>query len=87
MFIGRSWPLANDHPEGPASCHPSHLCQDPDSISRTFLEQFVLVLLAQKKSLLNPGEEIMFRTSMLDDPSVLDKYSTVNNIIENMTIV
>ena len=29
----------------------------------------------------------MFRTSMLDDPSVLDKYSTVNNIIENMTIV
>ena len=24
-------------------CHPSQLCQDPDSISRTFLEQFVLV--------------------------------------------
>ena len=23
--------------------HPSHLCQDPDSISQTFLEQFVLV--------------------------------------------
>ena len=23
--------------------HPSHLCQDPDSISRTFLEQVVLV--------------------------------------------
>ena len=23
--------------------HPSHLCQGPDSISRTFLEQFVLV--------------------------------------------
>ena len=23
--------------------HPSHLSQDPDSISRTFLEQFVLV--------------------------------------------
>ena len=23
--------------------HPRHLCQDPDSISRTFLEQFVLV--------------------------------------------
>ena len=58
--------------------HPSHLCKDPDSI---FLEQFVLVLLAQKKSLLNPGEEIMFRTSMLDDPSVLDEYSTVNKII------
>jgi len=58
--------------------HPSNLCQKPDSI---FLEQFVLVLLAQKKSLLNPGEEIMFRTSMLDDPSVLDEYSTVNKII------
>ena len=26
-------------------CHPSHLCQDPDAISRTFLEQFVLVFL------------------------------------------
>ena len=25
-------------------CHPSHLCQDPDSIWGTFLEQFVLVL-------------------------------------------
>ena len=24
--------------------HPNHLSQDPDSISRTFLEQFVLVL-------------------------------------------
>ena len=24
-------------------CHPNHLSQDPDSISRTFLEQFVLV--------------------------------------------
>ena len=58
--------------------HPSHLCKDPDSIS---LEQFVLVLLAQKKSLLNTGEEIMFRTSMLDDPSVLDEYSMVNKII------
>ena len=23
--------------------HPSHLCQDPDSISRTFLKQFVLI--------------------------------------------
>ena len=23
-------------------CHPSHLCQDPDSIWRTFVEQFVL---------------------------------------------
>ena len=23
--------------------HPSHLCKDPDSISRTLLEQFVLV--------------------------------------------
>ena len=29
----------------------------------------------------------MFRTSMLDDPSVLDEYSTVNNIIEKMTII
>ena len=29
----------------------------------------------------------MFRTSMLDDPSVLEEYSTVNNIIEKMTIV
>ena len=67
--------------------HPSHLYKDPDSISRTFLEQFVLVLLAEKKSLLNSGEEIMFRTSMLDDPSVLDEYSTVNNIIQKMTIV
>ena len=25
------------------SCHPSHLCQDPDSTSLTFLEQLVLV--------------------------------------------
>ena len=25
------------------SCHPSHLCQDPDSILRTFLELFLLV--------------------------------------------
>ena len=24
-------------------CHPSHLCQDPNSISRTFLEQLVIV--------------------------------------------
>ena len=29
----------------PQPCHPSHLCQDPDSISRTFLKQFVLVVL------------------------------------------
>ena len=55
MIIRINWPLANDRPEGPASCkwssrgtdllqmlichrhHPSHPCQDPDSISRTFL--------------------------------------------------
>ena len=61
MIIQRDWALANDHPEGAASCgsssrvarllqmiirhprHPSHLCQDPNSISRTFLEQLVLV--------------------------------------------
>ena len=71
MIIRRSRALANDHPEGPASCkwlsggtgqlqiifqrcrplandqplscHPSHLCQDPDSISRTFLEYLFLL--------------------------------------------
>ena len=31
----------NDHPEGLAS-YKCHLCQDPDSILRTFLEQLVL---------------------------------------------
>ena len=31
-------------------CHPSHLCQDPDSISRTFLEQFVLCSWQKKYS-------------------------------------
>ena len=40
MNIGRDWPLANDHL---SPCHPSHLCQDTGSISRTFLEQCVLV--------------------------------------------
>ena len=62
IIIQRGWPPAKDHTEGPASCkwssggtgllkiifyqprHSSHLCQDPDSISRTFLEQFVLVI-------------------------------------------
>ena len=62
MIIQRDWALANDHPEGAASCgsssrvacllqmiirhprHPSHLCKVPVSISRSFLEQFVLVL-------------------------------------------
>ena len=27
-------------------CYPSHVCQDSDSISRTFLEQFALVFVA-----------------------------------------
>ena len=53
MIIWRIWALANDHLEGPASYkwspvtirHPNHLSQDPDSISRTFLEQFVLFCL------------------------------------------
>ena len=52
MIIQRIWPLAHDHLEGLASYkwssviprHPNHLSQDPDSISRTFLEQFALVL-------------------------------------------
>ena len=62
MIIQRIRPLANDHPEDLASCkwssggtgllqmiirhprHPNHLSQDPDSISRTFLEQFAPVL-------------------------------------------
>ena len=50
MIIQRIWPLANDFLEGPALVNdhlsprlPSHLCQDPDSILQTFLEQFVLV--------------------------------------------
>ena len=50
MIIQRIWPLANDFLEGPAVANdhpsprlPSHLCQDPDSILWTFLEQFVLV--------------------------------------------
>ena len=40
MIIWRDWPLTNDHP---SPRHPNHLSQDPDSISRTFLEQFDLV--------------------------------------------
>ena len=64
IIIQRIRPLANDHPEDKASCkwssagtgllqmiihHPSHLCQDPDSISRTFLEQLVLVLITDSR--------------------------------------
>ena len=36
--------LSNYHPEDLASCHPYHLSQDLDSILRTFLEQFALVI-------------------------------------------
>ena len=51
LIIWRDRPLANNNPEWPASCkglsvtprHPSHICQDPDSISRTFPGQIVLV--------------------------------------------
>ena len=52
IIIWRDWPfaLANNQPEGPALrmiiCHPrhpSHPSQDPVSILRTVLEQFVLV--------------------------------------------
>ena len=63
LFLLLFRPLANDHPEEPASrkwssggtgllqkiirhpCYASHLCPDSDSISRTFLEQFVLVFI------------------------------------------
>ena len=44
MIIWRDLPLTNDHPPPPR--HPNHLSKDPDSISRTFLEQFALVFLA-----------------------------------------
>ena len=50
LIIRKMRPLANDHPEDPATSndhlyprHPNHLSQDLDSISRTFLEQFALV--------------------------------------------
>ena len=61
MIIQRIRPLANDHPEHLASGmwssggtgllqmiiglprHPNYLSQDPESNSRTFLEQFALV--------------------------------------------
>ena len=46
MIIRRDQPLANYHPSvrhPRHPHHPSHLCQDTDSISRTFLELFVLV--------------------------------------------
>ena len=46
MIIRRDRPLANEYQEGPASCKWSSgetgLFQDPESISRTFLKQFVL---------------------------------------------
>ena len=53
MIIQRDWHLANNHSQEPASCndhlspprYPSHLCEDPDSILQTFLEQFVLASL------------------------------------------
>ena len=51
MTTQRGQPLARDHPEGLAlqmivryPRHLIHLCQNPDSIWRTFLEQFVLVI-------------------------------------------
>ena len=62
MIIQRIRPLANDHLEDSATCkwssggtgllqmiirqprHPNHLSQDPYSISRTFLEQFALII-------------------------------------------
>ena len=50
MIIWRIWQLANDHMEDLASCKWSSVTPvtlvtcHPDSISRTFLEQFVLVL-------------------------------------------
>ena len=37
-----SHPCHPCHPRHPS--HPRHLCQDPDSISRTFLEQSVFVI-------------------------------------------
>ena len=40
VIIWRDWPLTNDHP---SPRHPNYLSQDPESISRTFLEQFALV--------------------------------------------
>ena len=67
MIIRRDRPFANDLPKDLASCkwssggtgilqmiirHPCHVNPDPESISRTFLEQFVLVscfLLRQKE--------------------------------------
>ena len=62
MIIQRIWPLANDFLEGPALVNdhpsprlPSHLCQDPDSISWTFLEQFVLVIFCPFKEGANSG--------------------------------
>ena len=49
MIIRKNQPLVNDHPERGATCKWSSVTpiklviSDPDSISRTFLEQFVLV--------------------------------------------
>ena len=50
MTIRSGRPLAVDHPEGTGLSqviichprHPSHICQDPDSISWTFVEKIVL---------------------------------------------
>ena len=38
--------------------HPNHLSQDPDSISQTFLEQFVLVKSGRKVHKLGPTCQI-----------------------------
>ena len=99
MITLRDQPLANDHPEEPSSCKWSsvthitlvtcalHSVQGSRfnlaDLSRTICSCFI----GSKEIFVKPGEEIMFRTSMLDDPSVLDEYSTVNNIIEKMTII
>ena len=41
----------------PSPLSPYHLCQDPDSISRTFLEQFVLVYLRSSKLLFSGPQD------------------------------
>ena len=52
--------------------HPSHLCQDPDSILRTFLEQYVLVFVffpSKLQVLFVPATDCS-RGSRLDLPCV-----------------